>query len=83
MRRESAATGIRGRIGHIYCWGDAAREAWWVGLSCRSVRAWSAAKKRLIWCKCMRDGDAEGAFHMIGLPTTGQAVVIPSAARHP
>lgn len=75
-RDECGDWQIGGRIGHIYCWGDAARNAWWLGLSCRSVRAWSAAKKRLSWCKCTQDGDAEGAFHMIGLPTTPQVVVI-------
>src|SRR5262245_40482410 len=46
-RDECGDWQIRGRTGRIYCWGDAARDAWWVGLSCRSMRAWSAAKKRL------------------------------------
>jgi hypothetical protein len=77
-RDECGAWRINGRNdgtgGSIHTWGDG--NTWVLYVRCRSVRHWTAAKKRLGFCVVSRDGDDEGCLRLLNLPTPDQAEVI-------
>jgi hypothetical protein len=72
---EASLWTIRGRgANYISTWGDG--QSWLLYLQCRSIRAWSAAKKRLAFCRVTQDGDDEGVLRLERLPTSDEAVQI-------
>jgi hypothetical protein len=71
---ECGAWRINGRKGHGYTWGDG--ESFVLYVACGSARAWSAAKKRLAFCRIVQDGDDEGCWRLLGLPSPEQAEAI-------
>jgi hypothetical protein len=73
-RDECGAWAIRGSRGIIHTWGDG--RTWVMYTACRSGQSWTWAKKRLAFADVTQDGDDEGAFRLVGLPTPEQAIEI-------
>ena len=73
-RDECGAWRITGSKGHIYTWGDG--ETWVMYVASGSTRKWAADKKRLSFCHMTQNGDDEGCFRLLGLPTAEHASLI-------
>ena len=68
---------IGGRRGTIQTWGDG--KSWLVHVIGRSARHWAAIKRRLAFMTITQDGDEEGCFRLLGLPTAEEAALIREA----
>ena len=76
-RDECGSWVIAGRRGTIQTWGDG--ETWIVYVIGRSTRHWTMIKQRLAFMTVTQDGDEEGCFRLVALPTPEQAVLIRDA----
>jgi hypothetical protein len=63
---------IHGKRGHIYPDGD----GYLLCVGCQSARLWSAAKRKLLFCRLRIDGDDEGTLHLDHLPSPEEAKAI-------
>jgi hypothetical protein len=73
-RDDCGAWRINGERGHIYTWADS--KSWVLYVQGRSARVWSAAQKKLAFCRVTQNGDNEGCLRLFGLPTPEQAKAI-------
>ncbi len=63
---------IMGRNG----WINPGARAWFLMISAKSKRAWSATKKKLSFMELLKDGDEEGHFCLARLPTLEEAAIL-------
>lgn len=78
LRRDECGSWIiGGRRSTIQTWGDGG--TWLVYVIARSARHWAALKQRLAFMTVTQDGDEEGCFRLLALPTPEQAVLIRGA----
>jgi len=73
-RDECGSWVIAGRRGAIHTWGDG--RTWVAYVRCRSSQHWTFTKRRLAFVTITQDGDEEGCFQLLAVPTPQQAVVI-------
>ena len=73
---DCAAWIIGGRRGRIYTWRDGKDFVLYV--RCHSIRAWTAMKKRLHFCRVTQDCDDEGCLRLDHLPDAAEAHVAPA-----
>jgi hypothetical protein len=71
---ECVAWMINGSRGDIYTWGDG--KDFILVIGCHSVRAWTAMKKRLHFCRVTQDGDEEGCLRLDHLPDAEEAEAV-------
>ena len=78
LRRDACGLWIiAGRRGTIQTWGDGhTRLVYVVG---RSARHWTAIKRRLDFMTVTQDGDEEGCFRLLELPSPREAALIRDA----
>jgi hypothetical protein len=75
MHRDACnAWCISGANGCIYTWGDG--KTWVMFIRCRSLRHWTATKRRLGFCEITQDCEHEGCLRLHRLPSLGEATVI-------
>jgi len=78
LRRDEAGLwSISGRRGAIQTWGDG--HTWLVFVIGRSARHWTAIKRSLDFMTITQDGDEEGCFRLLELPTAEEAALIREA----
>ncbi len=78
LRRDACGLWvIAGRRGSIQTWGDG--QTWLVFVIGRSARHWTAMKRRLDFMTVTQDGDEEGCFQLLELPSPREAVLIRDA----
>ena len=78
LRRDEAGWWIiGGRRGSIQTWGD--DKTWGVHIVARSTRHWTMIKRRLAFMTVTQDGDDEGCFRLLALPTPEEAALIRDA----
>ncbi len=78
LRRDEAGLWIiAGRRGTIQTWVDG--KTWCVYVIGRSARHWTAIKRRLAFMTVTQDGDEEGCFRLLELPSPRAAALIRDA----
>src|SRR5262245_45379278 len=73
-RDECGAWRIYGKRGHVYASGPSG--AWLIYCAPGSARKWNNLKSRLSFRMVTQDGDDEGCFRLLELPTPEQAIQI-------
>jgi hypothetical protein len=76
-RDECGAWRVTGKSGHIYSWESS--DGWLISCAPGTARKWRNLKSRLSFCEVMQDGDDEGCFRLVALPTAEQAIQIRKA----
>ena len=73
---------VRGSRGYVSTWGD--RHTWMLAVGSKTPRHWTFAKQRMAsfpgLAQLTQDGDEEGVFRLMRLPTPGEAAEIRRAA---
>jgi len=78
LRRDACGLWIiAGRRGSLQTWGDG--KTWLVYVIGRSARHWTAIKGRLTFMTVTQDGDEEGCFRLLELPSPREAALIRDA----
>ena len=83
FRRKDHAWTIYGKHGRIVTWGDKAHASWAI-YACPpstidpegSPRAWGMAKQKLAFLQVTQDGEFDGVFKLVRLPTDDEAALI-------
>ena len=73
---------VRGSRGYVSTWGDG--QTWMLAVGSKTPRHWTFAKQRMAsfpgLAQLTQDGDEEGVFRLMRLPTPGEAAEIRRAA---
>ena len=73
---------VQGSRGYVSTWGDG--QTWMLAVGSKTPRHWTFAKQRLAslpgLAQVTQDGDEEGVFRLMRLPTAGEAAEIRRAA---
>ena len=73
---------VRGSRGYVSTWGDG--QTWMLAVGSKTPRHWTFAKRRMTsfsgLAQLTQDGDEEGVFHLMRLPTPEEAAEIRRAA---